>query len=939
MASNQVRIEVKLDDAKATAGVKRLKVGVEDVARADRALSWGGVREGGSAAQAAQGGFTVLKGVVANLASQGIALVTSKVREMASAVVEVGMGFETSMSKVSALSGATGDDLAALEGKARELGASTTFSASQAADALGYMALAGWDTEQMLDGVGSVLTLAQAGEMDLAAASDLVTDYLSAFNMTASDTTRMVDVLAYAQANANTTVDGLGQAFKNCAANCNAAGMDVETTTAAIAMMANQGLKGSEAGTALNAVMRDMTAKMKDGAISIGEQSVAVTDAQGNYRDFTDILADVEAATNGMGEAEKAAALQSTFTADSIKGLNLLLNSGAGELSSFRDELYNSAGAGEEMARVMTDNLGGDVAAMGSAFEELALKVYDNVQEPLRQAVQFITSEVVPGVEGFLSWLTTGSQEFDEFGTVVSETASPLQQFMGACGEVAAFVGPALAEVGANVYTMVLQPLSEVASYVAGAAIPAVQALVSNLGSIVPVVMAVAAGYAAFRAASAAVSAIAAIQRVWNAVTQAGSIAQLALNAAMSANPIGIVVMLISGLVAALVYLWNTNEGFRQAMTAAWEAIMGVVGPIIETLGGAIGGLCDFVGGAIDFLTGKTDEGTAQMAESSASNLGQMQASAEQSMSGMTSGCSASLSQMSLDCDAGMQQVLASMSGGWASCEQSTDAAWGAMSDGVGADLSAMQSATASGMGSMSSAVQSGTSAMQASAAGNLSAMQASASSSLSSMQSATVARTGTMAGAMADAMGQMAGDASSTMSGIGSDVADGMADASRSVTQEMLAAVRELTSAMRQMNEQTASGIRSMSGTFSGASFRFPRIPMPHFSISGGFSLNPPSVPSFAIDWRAKGGVFNGPSVIGIGEAGTEAAVPLQGRHMAPFAQAVADNMPGDSEAAREIRLLRRELRGIIAAALAGTGIEWNERELGRLVRRVQVG
>lgn len=932
MASNQVRIEVKLDESKATSGIRKLKVGLGEVSSADKALDWRGVREGGAAAQSAQGGFTVLKGVVANLASQGIALMASKAKDAAAAVVEIGSTFETSMSKVSALSSATGGDLAALESKARELGATTTFSASQAADALGYMALAGWDTEQMLGGVGSVLTLAQAGSMDLAAASDLVTDYLSAFNMTADDTTRMVDVLAYAQANANTTVDGLGQAFKNCAANCNAAGMDVETTTAAISMMANQGLKGSEAGTALNAVMRDMTAKMKDGAIEIGNQSVAVMDAQGNYRDFTDILRDVGSATAGMGEAEKAAALQSTFTADSIKGLNLMLNAGADEMAGFRDELYSSAGAGEEMARVMTDNLGGDLAAMGSALEELALKVYDHLQEPLRQAVQFITGEVVPGVEGFLSWLTTGTQEFDEFGNVVGESQSPLQSLLGL------------------------------------------------LGSLAPAVVAVAAGYAGFRAASAAMAAVTAVQRAWNAVTQAGGIAQLALNAAMRANPIGIVVTLISGLVAALVYLWNTNEGFRQAMTAAWEAIMSVVGPIIEGIGGAIGWVSETVGGAIDFLTGKTDDGTAQMAESAASNLGQMQASAEASMAGMAGGCSAAMSQMGLDAGSGMQQVLSSVSGGWQSCEQSTDASWqsmvdgvggdlssietitgtsmdslaatvgaggaaceqatdaswGAMTAGVGADLAAMQSATAANMGSMSATVQANTSAMQGAAARNLGSMQSSASSALGSMQSATAARTGAMAQAMAGAMGQMAGDASSAMSGIGSDVAGGMADASRSVSQEMLAAVRELTSAMRQMNEQTASGIRSMSGAFSAASFRFPRIPMPHFSISGGFSLNPPQVPSFAIDWRARGGVFNAPAVIGIGEAGTEAAVPLRGRHMAPFAQAVADNMPGDSEAAREVRLLRRDLKGIIAAALAGTGVEWNERELGRLVRRL---
>lgn len=398
MANDSLSIDVKFKDSQAVAGAKKVKVSIDDIKRADSGLNWDGMKKGGTAAEQSQGKFSALAVTIGNLASGAITGAITKCKELAQQVVEIGSGFETSMSKVAALSGASGDELGALEAKARELGASTTFSASQAADALGYMALAGWDTQQMLDGVGSALTLAQAGEMDLAAASDLLTDYLSAFNMQASDAARMSDVLAYAQANANTTVEGLGMAFKNCAANANAAGMDVETTSAAIAMMANQGLKGSEAGTALNAVLRDMTARMEDGAIAIGDQSIAVMDAQGNYRDFADILAEVEAATNGMGDAEKAAALQSTFTADSINGLNLLLNAGAGEMSNFRDELYNCAGTAEATAKTMTDNLGGDVAAMNSAFEELALKIYEGLQEPLRDAAQFVTDTAIPAL-------------------------------------------------------------------------------------------------------------------------------------------------------------------------------------------------------------------------------------------------------------------------------------------------------------------------------------------------------------------------------------------------------------------------------------------------------------------------------------------------------------------------------------------------------------
>lgn len=398
MAGNTVVIDIKVNTSKAKAEIDALKGGIGGVASADKGLKWDGVKEGGEAAKKSGDGFTVLKGTMAGLATQGIGALLGASKDLVGQVVDIGRGFEASMSNVAALSGATGEELEALEAKAREMGATTNFTASEAADALGYMALAGWDAQQSMEGLPGVLTLAQAGAMGLADASDLVTDYLSAFGMEVGQTSEMVDVLAYAQSNANTDVTGLGMAFKNCAANAHAAGMDVQTTTAAISMMANQGLKGSEAGTALNAVMRDMTAKMSDGAIEIGEATVAVMDAQGNYRDFADILADVEGATNGMGAAEKAAALQSTFTADSIKGLNLLLNAGSGELSSFREELYGSAGAAEKCAGVMTDNLGGDLATMQSAMEELALKVYDSLQEPLRDSVQFITSKVIPGV-------------------------------------------------------------------------------------------------------------------------------------------------------------------------------------------------------------------------------------------------------------------------------------------------------------------------------------------------------------------------------------------------------------------------------------------------------------------------------------------------------------------------------------------------------------
>lgn len=349
-------------------------------------------------------GFTVLKGAIADLVSQGIQMAIGAIKDFAKETIEVGKQFDKSMSNVAALSGATADELQLLRDTAKEYGSATQFSASQAADALGYMALAGWDAKTSASALGGVLDLAAASGMDLAEASDMVTDYMSAFNLTADKSTYFADLLAYAQANANTTAQGLGEAFKNSAANMNAAGQDIETTVSLLSMMANQGLKGSEAGTALTAVMRDMTAKMKDGKIAIGETSVSVMDAEGNYRDLTDILLDVEAATNGMGDAERATALQSTFTSDSIKGLNLILNAGVGEAQKFEKELRNSTGAAGDMAKVMNDNLAGDMTALSSKLEGVQIALYEKFEPALRSGV-----EALSGLLDAVNWLVDHS--------------------------------------------------------------------------------------------------------------------------------------------------------------------------------------------------------------------------------------------------------------------------------------------------------------------------------------------------------------------------------------------------------------------------------------------------------------------------------------------------------------------------------------------------
>ena len=302
------------------------------------------------------------------------------------------MDFEEAMSNVQALSGATGDEFDALREKALDLGGSTKFTSKEVADAFGYMALAGWKTEEMLAGISGVLDLAASSNMDLAKASDIVTDYLSAYGKEAAYSAQMADMMAYAQAHANTTTEQLGEAFGNSASFMNTAGQSMETTIALLSKMADQGLKGSEAGTALSAVMRDITQKMDNGKIAIGDVDVAVQDSEGNFRDLVDILADVQKATEGMGSAEKTSALMTTFTSRSIKGLGILLETGSEDIREFRNELLESGGTASEVSKVMLDNLAGSITYLKSAIDNFLIKVGDRIAPFIRKIADALTA-------------------------------------------------------------------------------------------------------------------------------------------------------------------------------------------------------------------------------------------------------------------------------------------------------------------------------------------------------------------------------------------------------------------------------------------------------------------------------------------------------------------------------------------------------------------
>lgn len=394
------------------------------------------VRQSGDDAKDAGGkwkdAFTTGLGVAAvDMAKNALGELGEKAKEAAEYVVNVGSDFEAAMSEVAAISGASGADLEKISEKAKELGSSTKFSATEAADAFKYMSLAGWDASTSLDAVDGIMQLAAASGMDLADASDMVTDYLSAFSMEASEATKMADMMAYAQSHSNTSAQQLGEAYGNCAAGLNTAGQSIDTVTALLEAMANQGTKGSEAGTALNGIMSQITQKMEDGAIQIGNTSVAVQDQSGNFRDLVDILDDVEGATDGMGSAEKSAALAAVFNRTSLSGLNQVLNEGVDKVRGYRDELNNSTGAAQDMANVMQDNLQGDLTTMNSALEGLGIAAYDYVDGPLRGVVQGVTD----AISGLTDAITPQKSALEGFVEEIKQSNDEVDRMLGSTSE------------------------------------------------------------------------------------------------------------------------------------------------------------------------------------------------------------------------------------------------------------------------------------------------------------------------------------------------------------------------------------------------------------------------------------------------------------------------------------------------------------------------
>lgn len=310
--------------------------------------------------------------------------------------VAVAAKFETSMSKVAAIAGldTAGEEFDALSEKAKEMGATTKFSASEAADAFTYMAMAGWKTESMLEGIDGIMSLAAASGEDLATTSDIVTDALTAFGLQASDSSHFADILAAASNNANTNVSMLGESFKYVAPVAGALGYSAEDTSIALGLMANSGIKASQAGTALRTAMSNLVKPTSEMAMVMDQYGISITDAEGNMKPFMTTMADLREKMGGLDEATQASAASALFGKEAMSGMLAIINASDEDFDKLANSIYNADGTAAQMAETMQDNLAGQLTILKSALEGLAISFGEILIPYLTKAVQWFTGLV-----------------------------------------------------------------------------------------------------------------------------------------------------------------------------------------------------------------------------------------------------------------------------------------------------------------------------------------------------------------------------------------------------------------------------------------------------------------------------------------------------------------------------------------------------------------
>ncbi|MBO5639844.1 MAG: phage tail tape measure protein [Oscillospiraceae bacterium] len=846
-------------------------------------------------------------------AGQAIMPASMAVAGLGAAAVKTAADFDAGMSKVAAISGATGDDLDALRDKAREMGAKTKFSASEAASAMEYMAMAGWKTEDMLGGIEGVMNLAAASGEDLATTSDIVTDALTAFGLTAQDSAHFADILAAASSNANTNVAMMGETFKYCAPIAGALGFSAEDVAEAIGLMANAGIKSTQAGTALRTIMNNLSGEVKITGKALGEVTIATTNTDGSMRELSDILADCRGAFSQLSKSEKAQAAEALVGKNAMSGFLALMNAGDADIEKLANSIdhcsdtfvktvdgaiipmsqaleegidwieeYN--GVSEQMAAVMQDNLGGQLTILKSQLEELAI----SFGEMLMPAIRAIVSKIQAFVDKLNGMSESQRKAVLTIGLIIA-----------ALGPLLVILGTVISKVGV-----------------------AMQGFVKLATGVKKLGVAVKAGTGVFGKLGAALGGI--------------------------SGPVLAVIAVIAVLVAAFKHLWDTNEEFRNAITAIWNTIVGKIqafcqgivdrlnalgfefGSIVDVLKSLWDGLCQFLapvfeaafsvvstvlGSVLDVITGLLDVFIGLFT----GNWSQLWNGVKEIFSGVWDAITG-LFDTALNLLKSLAEVVFGWFGTtwesvWTGIKSFFETIW----NGIVAFFSGIWNSIVSVVTAQINAVKTVVTTV-------FNAIKTTASTIWNGIKTAI--------STVVDGIKSKVSSAFESVKNTATNLFNGIKSTATSVWNGIKTAIITPIEAAR---DKIRAALNAVSGFFSGLKLQLPHIKLPHFRVSGTLSISPPSVPHLSIDWYKEGGIMTKPTVFGMngsalmagGEAGSEAILPLSGFYKQ--LEAMLDN---------KLNMHNVEKYLAVIAANSGKGIYLDDGTLvGRLLPAIDSG